>query len=150
MNLVGYSQYWNSVKEDMEEQRKIVEGADALLNLAGITTYNTRKRSLTLDEQRNVKQQCVEAMPGHRARLQRKEKAASVNCKESINSPSHPNDVFDDEDDVDGDEDDDSDASKHSRIGSIVEDKSRTLKSRATVTSSRRPRKKIEKKKFKM
>lgn len=51
----------------MEEQRKIVEGADALLNLAGIktTAHNTKKRvasSILGDEQRhrNAKRSCTE------------------------------------------------------------------------------------------
>lgn len=99
----------------MEEQRKIVEGADALLNLAGITTYNTRKRSLSISdeqhqqqiliqhqqqqqqqhhhhhhhnqpqEQRELQQQQQRQQPLYRPRLLRKEKITKVNCKESIN-----------------------------------------------------------------
>ncbi|XP_050538358.1 forkhead box protein N2-like isoform X2 [Daktulosphaira vitifoliae] len=48
----------NSIyKEDAEERRKIVEGADALLNLAGITTRRLRKRSLSSDCM-DVKREC--------------------------------------------------------------------------------------------
>lgn len=48
------------------------------------------------------------------------------------------------------DNNDDSDSTKCSFNNRIIENKSRTLKSRTTVTSSRRLRKKIEKKRFKM
>lgn len=148
-----YSHYWNSVKEDIEEQRKIVEGADALLNLAGITTCNMRKRSSSIDEQRNLKQQCVEPMPTLRSRSLRKEKATSVNFKESISMPNHLNQMYEDENvdsENNNDNDDDSDNTKCNFNNRIIENKLRTLKSRPTVTSSRRLRKKIEKKRFKM
>lgn len=44
MEEITTTSYFINSNEDAEEQRKIVEGADALLNLAGIRTYNTRKR----------------------------------------------------------------------------------------------------------
>lgn len=151
--LSANGHYWNSVREDIEEQRKIVEGADALLNLAGITTCNMRKRSSTIYEQRNLKQQCVEPMPTLRSKSLRKEKATSVNFKESISMHNHLNQMYEDENldsENNNDNNDDSDSTKCSFNNRIIENKSRTLKSRTTVTSSRRLRKKIEKKRFKM
>lgn len=48
-------------KEDAEERRKIVEGADALLNLAGITTRRLRKRSSSL-ECIDAKRECTDTL----------------------------------------------------------------------------------------
>lgn len=48
-------------KEDAEERRKIVEGADALLNLAGITTRRLRKRSSSV-ECIDAKRECTDTL----------------------------------------------------------------------------------------
>lgn len=57
-NTISIYSYWSTAREDIEEQRKIVEGADALLNLAGIrtTAHNTRKRvaSSVLDNEQRL------------------------------------------------------------------------------------------------
>lgn len=141
------SDYWNSIKDADEEQRKIVEGADALLNLAGITTtssYNMRKRSLSSseDQQRPVKH-CPE-QTSYRPRLLRKEKSSlKVNCKESISTDNeNTNEVTNYYNVV---------KSNSNENGDTAEaDKSKFQNSRTAVTNGRRPRKKLEKKKAKM
>ncbi|XP_065210217.1 forkhead box protein N3-like isoform X2 [Planococcus citri] len=140
------SDYWNSVKED-EEQRKIVEGADALLNLAGITTtssYNMRKRSLSSseDQQRSVKH-CPE-QTSYRPRLLRKEKTSKVNCKESISTETYEtsNEVTNYYTI--------SKSSSNENGDSAETDKSKFQNSRTAVTNGRKPRKKLEKKKARM
>lgn len=76
----------------MEEQRKIVEGADALLNLAGIktTAHNTRKRVASSEfdaEQRprNAKHSCQEQSMLYKPLVVRKDGFSSdVNSRKSI------------------------------------------------------------------
>lgn len=53
--------FYSLCKEDAEERRRIVEGADALLNLAGITTRRLRKRSSSV-ECIDVKRECTETL----------------------------------------------------------------------------------------
>lgn len=124
----------------MEERRKIVEGADALLNLAGITTYNTRKRSMSVveEQQLNAKLPAMESSTEFEQRLKpaHKEKSSMK--------------LYDD---VDRDEDanDSSDASsKRSSNVNSHEERTRTQKNRVTVASNRRLRRKVDKKRFKV
>lgn len=140
-----FSNYWISTKEDIEEQRKIVEGADALLNLAGITTYNTRKRSLSTSEeqQRNVRQ-CTE-QPSYRPRLLRKEKNSKVNCKESISTDAYENFAVNEVTNYYNI----SKTNSHDDGEPAERDKSKFQNSRTAASNGRRTRKKVEKKKTK-
>ncbi len=125
----------------MEEQRKIVEGADALLNLAGITTYNTRKRTSPYDDVHNAKQQCAESVAPYRPRLVRKDKNVAVSSKASISS---------------------SGTSQPLTTGGLANNKTggpgkgglgenkKAPKSRTTNPSHRRLRKKLEKKRIRV
>ena len=127
----------------MEERRKIVEGADALLNLAGIITYNTRKRSLSLlDEQQPImKQPRSESSTEFEERLRptRKERTtADGYCVYDTN-----------EREEDADDGSDSNSKRSPNVNSH-EERPRTQKNRATTTSNRRLRRKIEKKRFKL
>lgn len=142
-----FNSYWISVREEMEEQRKIVEGADALLNLAGITTYNTRKRSLSCSEEQQQQQRNTKHCPeqsSYRPRLLRKEKTSKVNCKESINT--YDNFAINEVTNY-------YNVSKnrsHDSNDLVDSDKSKFQNSRTAIANGRKPRKKVEKKKTKL
>lgn len=57
----GFVCLFSLCKEDAEERRKIVEGADALLNLAGINTRRLRKRSSSV-ECIDAKRECTDTL----------------------------------------------------------------------------------------
>lgn len=130
----------------MEERRKIVEGADALLNLAGIATYSTRKRPVMEEEElTNTKQSCVESSAECERRLKtttRKEKtlAGDYNaCDDAI--------LLGEED---AGESTDTNNKRSYIYVSSYEERTRAQKNRAIVGSNRRLRRKIEKKRFKL
>lgn len=132
--------YWSTVPEDVEEQRKIVEGADALLNLAGIKTptQNAKKRAASSavvgDEQRprNAKQSCHEPFPGRPQVARRDRLSTDVGVRKSINFAEEPAAC--------------SDASNDD-VSEVDDEPPYRVKprSRAAAVKNRPPRKKLEK-----